>query len=159
MDARHTAEILRRLITKSFIIRFLTRTHTWLYRVSGGRIGGKVADLPVLLLTTRGRKTGLRRTTPLCYLPVATENGRDCRYAIVGSFGGSPKPPAWYLNLQATSVAEIQIKSRRYSVVSNDAEGPEAARLWQDFCECYPGYEVYQAATDRAIPIVLLEPY
>ncbi len=153
------AELSRRLIRKGWLLKLVTRFHCLVYRLSGGRLGGTMADLPILLLTTRGRKTGLRRTTPLCYLPVAASDGRDCLYAIVGSYGGSPKPPAWYLNLQATSVAEIQVKSQRYSVVSRDAEPALASELWEDFCECYAGYEVYQAATDRPIPIVLLEPY
>ncbi len=120
---------------------------------------GQLANLPVLLLTTRGRESGLRRTVPLCYLPVPSSDGRDPRFAIVGSYGGSPVAPAWYKNLQATSVAEIEVKGQRFSVLSRDAEPEQAAQLWQDFVECYPGYEVYQAATTRKIPIVLLELY
>ena len=118
-----------------------------------------MANLPVLLLTTRGRKSGKRRTVPLCYLPVPSSRGCDPGYAIVGSYGGSPISPAWYKNLQATSVAEVEVKAQRLSVLAHDAEPAQAEALWADFCECYPGYEVYQAATDRKIPIVILENY
>lgn len=118
-----------------------------------------MSNLPVLLLTTRGRKSGLRRTVPLCYLPVPTSQGSDTAYAIVGSYGGSPVAPAWYRNLQATSVAEVEIGERRISVVARDADPELSEQLWQDFCQRYPGYEVYQAATDRKIPIVMLQDY
>jgi deazaflavin-dependent oxidoreductase (nitroreductase family) len=159
MDVRHSAELARRLTSRKFLIRAFSALHVFLFRISKGRIGGQLANLPVLLLTTRGRKSGLRRTVPLCYLPVPSSDGRDPRFAIVGSYGGSPVAPAWYKNLQATSVAEIEVKGQRFSVLSRDAEPEQAAQLWQDFVECYPGYEVYQAATTRKIPIVLLELY
>ena len=141
------------------LVRAISALHVFLFRLARGRIGGRLANLPVLLLTTRGRKTGKRRTVPLCYLPVPSSEGRDPLYAIVGSYGGSPVAPAWYKNLQATSVAEVEVKGQRLSVLSRDAEAEQTAQLWQDFCECYPGYEVYQAATSRKIPIVLLETY
>jgi deazaflavin-dependent oxidoreductase (nitroreductase family) len=159
MDLRHSAELTRRLISKKTLIRAISAFHVFLFRLSRGRIGGRLANLPVLLLTTRGRKTGKRRTVPLCYLPVPSPEGRDPLYAIVGSYGGSPVAPAWYKNLQATSVAEIEVKGQRLSVLSRNAEAEQTAQLWLDFCECYPGYEVYQAATSRKIPIVLLETY
>ena len=78
---------------------------------------------------------------------------------MVGSYGGSHVAPAWYKNLQSTSVAEVEVKGQRLSVLSREADSDLSAALWQDFCECYPGYEVYQAATSRKIPIVLLETY
>jgi deazaflavin-dependent oxidoreductase (nitroreductase family) len=159
MDLRHSAELTRRLISKKTLIRAISALHVFLFRVSRGRVGGRLANLPVLLLTTRGRKSGQRRTVPLCYLPVPSADGRDPLFAIVGSFGGSPVAPAWYKNLQATSVAEIEVKGQRLSVLARDAEAEQAGELWSDFCECYPGYEVYQAATTRKIPIVLLETY
>lgn len=159
MDLRHSAELTRRLISKKTLIRAISALHVFLFRLTRGRVGGRLSNLPVLLLTTRGRKSGKRRTVPLCYLPVPTSEGRDPMYAIVGSFGGSPVAPAWYKNLQSTSVAEVEVKGQRLSVLARDADAEQAALLWQDFCECYPGYEVYQAATTRKIPIVLLETY
>ncbi len=159
MDLRHISELSRRLIARKPILRALIALHVFFFRATGGRIGGRMANLPVLLLTTRGRKSGKRRTVPLCYLPVPGSNGTDPGYAIVASYGGSPIAPAWYKNLQATSVAEVEVKGQRLSVLSRDAESPIADTLWQDFCECYAGYEVYQAATDRKIPIIILENY
>lgn len=159
MDTRHSADLARRLISKKTLIRAISSFHVFLFRLTRGRLGGRLSNLPVLLLTTRGRKSGQRRTVPLCYLPVPTPEGRDPRFAIVGSYGGSPVAPAWYKNLQSTSVAEIEVKGQRLSVLAQDAEGSQAEELWNDFCECYAGYEVYQAATSRKIPIVLLETY
>ena len=159
MDLRHISELSRRLIARKPILRAMIAFHVFLFRATRGLIGGSMANLPVLLLTTRGRKSGKRRTVPLCYLPVPGTNGRDPGYAIVGSYGGSPVAPAWYKNLQANSVAEVEVKGQRLSVLSRDADSPLAEELWQDFCECYPGYEVYQAATERKIPIVILENY
>lgn len=159
MDVRHSADLARRLISKKTLIRALSAFHVFLFRLTRGRIGGRLANLPVLLLTTRGRKSGQRRTVPLCYLPVPSAGGRDPIYAIVGSYGGSPVAPAWYKNLQATSVAEVEVKDQRLSVLAHDADEELRAQLWADFVECYPGYEVYQAATTRKIPIVLLETY
>lgn len=159
MDLRHIAELSRRLVSKKPVLRFVIAVHVWLYRVSKGRIGGQMSNLPVLLLTTRGRKSGLRRTVPLCYLPLPAGPESETSYAIVGSYGGSPVAPAWYRNLQATPVAEVEIAERRISVFAREADAELSAQLWQDFCQRYPGYEVYQAATSRKIPIVVLQSY
>ncbi len=159
MDLRHVADLSRRMISKKPVLRLMIAFHVFLFRATGGRIGGTMANLPVLLLTTRGRKSGKRRTVPLCYLPVPGSNGRDPGFAIVASYGGSPVAPAWYKNLQSTSVAEVEVKGQRLSVLAKDVEPPLSDELWADFCECYPGYEVYQAATTRKIPIVVLETY
>jgi deazaflavin-dependent oxidoreductase (nitroreductase family) len=159
MDLFHTAELTRRLLARKSLLRLVLALHVFVFRISGGRLAGRLANLPILLLTTRGRKTGRRRTVPLCYLPVPSPQGRDPLYAVVASFGGSAVAPDWYKNLQATPVAEVEIRSQRFSVLASDADEPVRARLWQDFVECYPGYEIYQAATSRKIPIVLLELY
>lgn len=159
LDLRHAAELSRRLISKKSLIRAISAFHIWLFRATKGRLGGRLANLPVLLLTTRGRRSGQRRTVPLCYLPFPGRPGREPLYAIVASFGGSPVAPAWYKNLQANRAAEIEVLGQRWSVLATDAEESQRERLWQDFCECYPGYQVYQDATSRRIPIVLLERY
>lgn len=156
MDSRHIAELGRRLISKKRLIRAVSALHVFLFRLTGGRLGGRLANLPVLLLTTRGRKSGKRRTVPLCYLPLPASQGPP-RYAVVGSYGGSPIAPAWYKNLQTTNVAEIEVGRDRRTVGAYDAEPELAEELWQQFCQRYSGYEVYQAATRRKIPIVVLE--
>lgn len=164
MDTRHAAEISRRLIGNRFLLKLLTAFHVFLYRKTQGYLGSSVSNLPVLLLTTRGRKSGRRRTVPLCYLPVAPQAelpgaGGRSMFAVIGACGGSPTSPSWYLNLQSNSVAEIEVKSQRMSVTSRVVDGEFAQNLWREFCECYPGYEVFQNATNRRFPIVVLENY
>ena len=158
MSAHREAQLAAHLISKTWLLHLLTRIHKFLFRLTAGRLGGQVAGLPVLILTTRGRRSRLKRSVPLCYLPVPLNNGRS-GYAVVASYGGSTRPPAWYLNLQAMSLGEVEVWSSRYSVRSWEADEALRNSLWEDFCECYPGYEAYQARTARKIAILILEPY
>lgn len=129
----------------------VSRFHVALFRVSRGRIGARIGKrLPVLLLTTTGRKSGKRRTTPLLYV----EDGG--RYVVVASVGGAPKHPAWYLNLKDDASATVEVGSRRLAVRAETAEPDERARLWQSVTAMYPTYDAYQAKTSREIPIVIL---
>ena len=87
-------------------LRVLGELHNGLYRLTGGKVGGRVGKAPVLLLTVAGRTTGKQRTTPLLY-------GRDGdNLVVIASVGGAPKHPAWYLNLQGQE-AEVQIGRER----------------------------------------------
>ena len=79
-------------------------------------------------------------------------------YVIVGSNVGSDRHPAWYLNLQANPLAEIQIGRERKKVVARTAEGEERERLWSEIVEEDPSYAEYQSRTDRQIPVVILDP-
>ena len=106
----------------------------------------------MLLLTTTGRKSGKRRTTPLLFI----EDGG--RYVIVASVGGAPKHPAWYLNLQADPAAAIELRGRTRSVRAETAGPDERARLWRGVTAMYPTYDAYQAKTTREIPVVVLTP-
>jgi deazaflavin-dependent oxidoreductase (nitroreductase family) len=125
--------------------------HAALYRLSGGRLGGRMKQAPVLLLTVEGRKSGKRRTTPLLY-------GRDGdNVVVIASKGGDPKHPAWYLNLRGAE-AEIQIGREHRRVRARDAEGEERERLWRQMVELWPDYAEYQKKTTRQIPVVVLEP-
>lgn len=136
---------------KRFVLRVVGSFHNLLYRSSGGRIGGRMGQAPVLLLTITGRKTGKRRTTPLLY-------GRDGDdLVVVASVGGAPKHPAWYLNLQGQE-AEVQIGGEHRRVRGRDAEGEERDRLWAQMVELYPSYAEYQKKTTRRLPVVVLEP-
>lgn len=156
MDSTHSAELLRRLASHKAIVRIVVGVHVFLYRISRGRIGGRLAGLPVLLLTTRGRKSGRRRTVALCYLVVSLDGGEASAYAVVGSYGGNPEHPQWYKNLRYSPVAEVEVGRERYYVTSQLAKPELSSELWRDFCHSYPGYKVYRAATSREIPIVLL---
>lgn len=121
--------------------------HLWDATAAGGR-----ADTPTLLLTTTGRKSGRQITMPLIY-------GRDGdRFIIVGSKGGAPGHPAWYLNLQAQPQAHIQVAEKHYDVRARSAEGEERSRLWSLMEDLYPPYDSYQKRTDRVIPVIVLEP-
>jgi len=107
--------------------------------------------VPTLLLTTRGRKSGLRRRTALIY-------GRDGeRYLVVASVGGSPRHPAWYLNLVEHPDVEVQVGPDRFTTRARPATAEEKPRLWRLMTEVWPDYDSYQAKTDRAIPVVVLE--
>jgi deazaflavin-dependent oxidoreductase (nitroreductase family) len=134
-------------------LKLVSSLHVALYRASGGRIGGRLrGNLPVLLLTTTGRKSGKRRTTPL----LCVED--DGKYVIIASVGGAPKHPAWYLNLQGDPHATIQIGTQRIAVRAQTATPEERARLWRAAADMYPGYDRYQAKTTREIPVVVLTP-
>lgn len=126
--------------------------HTFIYRGTNGAVGARVANSPVLLLTTKGRRSGRRRTVPLLYLA----DGENV--ALVASNGGALKPPAWWLNLQADPEAEVQIKGERRRVRAEKAGPEEKRRLWPLLTEMYPGYKRYQEITTRDIPVVILRP-
>jgi deazaflavin-dependent oxidoreductase (nitroreductase family) len=123
-----------------------------LYRMSGGRIMGTSSGAPVLLLTTTGRKSGRSRTVPLLYV----QDGA-C-FVVVASYAGSPKHPAWYLNLEQNPKVELQVGRRRFAAVARSASADEKTRLWPKLTEIYPRYEDYQKRTSREIPLVILIP-
>lgn len=147
-------------LKRNFLIELFWRWHPPLYRMSGGRIGGKMAGLPVLLIQTIGRKSGERRETALTYMPYsgpgqADEKSESC--VVIASVLGEPKHPAWYLNLQADSRIAIQVGSERIAVQARDAEGEERNQIWNQITEFSPDYEQYRAMTERRIPVVVLD--
>ena len=131
-------------------IRAAGRSHRAIYRLSGGRLLDRVAGMPVLLLTTTGRRSGQPRTTPLTYFDV------DEGIAIVASNGGEDRPPRWWLNLQAHPRASIERRGERTSVVARQASPAEHARLWPLITGIHPGYAAYARRTARPIPVVVL---
>ena len=128
----------------------VTKIHSFVYRSSNGVIGGTIARSPVLLLTTRGRLSGKQRTVPLLYLM----DGNSV--VLVASNGGAVKHPSWWLNLQTTPEAWVQIKGIRRRVKAEQAATAEKQRLWPRLTAMYPGYTRYQEITHRDIPVVLL---
>jgi deazaflavin-dependent oxidoreductase (nitroreductase family) len=135
----------------SFLMKTVSGLHTFLYRASRGRLGGTISSLPVLLLTTSGRKTKKRRTRPLVYL----RDGADL--VLIASNGGHDWHPAWYLNLRANPAPEVQVRGQRVAVTARPAEPAERERLWPKVVALYAGYAKYQAKTGRLIPLVILE--
>ncbi len=132
-------------------VRVMSRVTIALYRGTRGKIAGRVGKAPILLLTTTGRRTGAKRTTPLLYL-------RDGdRIAVVASYGGRPSHPAWYLNLTANPPVEVQVGRERFAAIARTATPDERAQLWPRLVEMYPAYASYEQRTSREIPVVLLE--
>ena len=122
------------------------------YTESGGEQGHDWRGVPTLLLTVRGRKSGVWRRTALIY-------GRDGdNYVIVASKGGDPKHPLWYLNLVDNPDVGVQVGAEKLTARARVAEGEERARLWDRMAQIWPDYNAYQTRTDRQIPIVVLEP-
>ena len=123
-----------------------------LYRLSGGKIGGRMQKAKVLLLHHVGRKSGKTRVTPLLFLP----DGE--RLVIVASKGGTDKNPAWFGNLMASPETTVEVGRETRRVRARQAGDEERAQLWPRLVEIYKPYESYQTYTDRQIPVVVLEP-
>jgi deazaflavin-dependent oxidoreductase (nitroreductase family) len=147
-------------IERNFWVELFWRWHPKLYRLSGGRIGGKMAGLPVLLIETIGRKSGERRETALTYLPYPFGHGDPSsdgdRYVVIASVLGEPRHPAWYLNLRADPKIAVTVGPNRIAVDARDAEGEERERIWDALIEASPDYAGYRKQTERRIPVVVL---
>ncbi len=136
---------------QKLIIRLFSTLNIWVYRLSGGKLMGKFpGGAPVGLLTTRGRRSGRKRTVPILYLKDANT------FALVASQGGAPTHPAWFFNLEALPEAELDIGSQRLNVRARRASAEEKAALWPRMVAIYPPYADYQRRTTRDIPVVLL---
>ncbi len=130
----------------------LGRLNASVYRATGGRVGGRFAHEPVLVITTTGRRTGKPRTTTLLY-------GRyGDRLVVIASNRGGDRPPAWALNLLAHPQADVQIGKRRVHVDARPADGDERVALWAAMNHAYHGFDEYAAHTTRDIPVFVLTP-
>jgi deazaflavin-dependent oxidoreductase (nitroreductase family) len=139
-------------LTRNLLVELFWSLHPRLYALSGGRIGGSVMGVPVLLLTTTGRKSGASRTVALTCLV------RGDAFVVIASVLGEPRHPAWYLNLEANPQAEVEFGGRRRRVRARVAEGEERALLWRAMADKLADYDEYAARTSRRIPVVVLEP-
>jgi deazaflavin-dependent oxidoreductase (nitroreductase family) len=108
--------------------------------------------LPTLLLTTTGRKSNEPRSLPLIY----GEFGNG--YVVIASKGGMPNHPIWFLNLEAKPECELQVGAKKVSARARVAEGDEREELWSMMEKVYPPYLDYQKATERTIPVIVLDP-
>jgi deazaflavin-dependent oxidoreductase (nitroreductase family) len=133
-------------------LTLLGEEHVRRYQETDGEVGYLWNGVPILLLTTKGRKTGKPRTTPLIF----ARDGE--RYLIVASQGGAPTHPLWYLNLLETPEVTMQVRSKHYRAIARTPSDDEKPRVWQLVTETWPNYDVYQTRTDRVIPVVSLEP-
>ncbi len=141
------------------LLKVMSRVNVWFYRRTNGRVGGKWRigagfrkPVPTLLLDHDGRKSGRRFTVPLLYLG----DGDDV--VVVASQGGMSTHPQWYRNLLADPNVTVQVKDDRYAAVARTASPEEKQRLWPLVAEVWPSYDDYQAATDRQIPLIVLDP-
>jgi deazaflavin-dependent oxidoreductase (nitroreductase family) len=148
----------------SYVIGPYLQLHQRVYRFMRGAVGRHVAGRRALLLHTVGRKTGQPRTTALVY-------ARDGdHYVVVASYGGAPRHPAWFLNLEANPEVHVQVGRQHRPAHARVAEAEERERLWELVNEKNRGlarlfhrgvvgrYDVYQRHTRREIPVVILEP-
>ncbi|GAA2891220.1 nitroreductase family deazaflavin-dependent oxidoreductase [Streptomyces mexicanus] len=130
------------------------REQVELYESSGGTKGTTLLDtgLPVIVLTTRGARSGKIRKTPLMRVE------HDGRYAVVASQGGAPKHPFWYFNLKADPRVELQDGPVKQDMTAREVTGAERAEWWERAVAAFPPYAEYQEKTSRQIPVFVLEP-
>jgi deazaflavin-dependent oxidoreductase (nitroreductase family) len=131
--------------------RFFMDFHVWLYRRTQGRFGGKIGRYSFLLLTTKGRKSGVERVTPLFYYPYGD------LYVVIASNWGGQRHPQWWLNLLADPHARVECGGETVEVVAREAEGEERARLWSEITAQFANFADYQKQVEREIPVVILD--
>ena len=138
---------------KDLFARYANVLHRAIIKGTGGRIGGTGFGMPVVILTTTGRKSGKQRTTMLT-TPVHDDN----RVVLVASYGGDDRHPAWLLNLRDNPDVELEMGGKKRSMLAHVASAEEKDALWPQVVSAYKGYAQYQTKTDRDIPLVILEP-
>lgn len=134
------------------LLKWISKANVAIYRATDGRVGGHELGLPLCLLTTIGRKSGLSRTTPLIFMKDAA------RVVLVASQGGLPRHPMWFLNLRANPEVQLQIRAQTHTMRARVADDAERAQLWPRLTAHNPRWARYQSWTDRVIPVVICEP-
>ncbi len=135
------------------LLPVIVRLDQTMVRLTRGRFPLlRLAGLPEVYLTVKGRKSGIPRTTPLLYAP------HQGKILIAGSFWGNPKLPVWVLNLRAAGEAEVQVRGKRHRVTAREVTGDERAELWKVLNATWPNYDHYATKTDRLIPVFELTP-
>ncbi len=134
-------------------LKTMNAIHRGLLKISGGRLMARAGGMPVLELTTKGRKTGHARTVMLTS-PVQEGDA----FVVVASRGGDDQHPAWFLNLRDDPNVEVALAGKpKQAMRARVATPAERAELWPRVTAAYKGYANYQTKTDREIPLVLLE--
>jgi deazaflavin-dependent oxidoreductase (nitroreductase family) len=129
-----------------------TREQVELYESSGGTSGTTMRGMPVIVITSRGAKSGKVRKTPVMRVE------HEGKYAAVASLGGAPKHPVWYFNLVAHPAIEVQDGPVKQDMTARELSGDEKADWWQRAVAAFPDYAAYQRKTAREIPVFVLEP-
>jgi deazaflavin-dependent oxidoreductase (nitroreductase family) len=122
------------------------------YESSGGTSGTTMRGMPVVIVTSKGAKSGKLRKTPLMRVE------HDGCYAAVASLGGAPKNPVWYYNIAADPHVELQDGTIRQDMTAREVTGDERAQWWERAVAAFPDYADYQRKTEREIPVFVLEP-
>jgi len=133
-------------------LRWTGKLNVPVYKLTGGRVAGRVGKAPLLLLTTTGRKSGEPRTAPVVYLA----DGE--RLVLIDTNAGNERLPAWSLNLTANPAAEVQVGRKRQQVRARVAEGEERAALWDRHIEQFAGFDYYVTLLERTPSVWVLEP-
>ena len=136
-------------------INIISKIHGYIYHISRGRVGKQLGKVPILLLTTTGRKSGKKRTVPLTAIPYGA------KYILVASFGGSPVHTAWLINIRQNPAVNIRVgsivKQAKASIVKTTDTGYE--EMWRKAIAISGRYDNYRKATSRHIPIVVITPH
>jgi deazaflavin-dependent oxidoreductase (nitroreductase family) len=120
------------------------------FRANGGKVGGDIAHLDVLLLHTTGAKSGAERINPLAYLKEG-----DTHY-VFASMGGAPRDPDWYHNVLANPAVGVEVGTERFDATASEVTGAERDRIYAQVAAKWPQFADYEKATDRVIPVVAL---
>jgi F420H(2)-dependent quinone reductase len=128
------------------------RDQVALYESSGGTEGNTMRDVPIVVFTSRGVKSGKLRKTPLMRVE------HDGVYAAVASKGGAPEHPNWYHNFLAEPRVDVQDGPEPQEYVAREVTGEERATWWERATAVWPDYDEYQAKSEREIPVFVLEP-
>lgn len=121
------------------------------FRANAGKVGGSFANAPMVLITTRGARTGKQRTNPLVCLPDGD------RLVVFASKGGAPTNPDWYYNLRANPEVTVEFGSETFATRAVIVDGAERERLFGELARRFPAFAQYQAKTTRRIPVIVLE--
>lgn len=138
---------------KDAYFRVGTGLHEGIFKLTNGRVANRFYGMPVVMLTTTGRKSGKARTTMLTS-PVQV----DGSVVLVASYGGDDRNPTWFLNLRDDPDVEIVMKGKRQKMTARVASPEEKDELWPKVVKGYSGYGQYQTKTEREIPVVILDP-
>jgi deazaflavin-dependent oxidoreductase (nitroreductase family) len=134
------------------VLKTANGAHVGLYRVTGGKFANRIAGLPILLITTYGRKSGKQRTHPVVYL----RDGRD--FVVSASAGGMDWHPGWYFNLKSRPEARIQVGDQTFAVRATILEGAERDQMYEKFKAASSNFVKYEKGTSRVIPVIRLTP-
>ena len=132
--------------------RFVTRMHALVFRLSGGRILGRMGGQPVLLLQTVGRRTGQTRVTPVQYLSV------DGAFVVVAANGGAAHPPSWCLNLRAAPHAKVLLGKQNLDVQARETTGSERDAMWRQLTAVNRYLDGVAEKAERRLPVLVLAP-